>query len=87
MTKDQIYAGKPYWLNFDEEERNSFFSRSAGMKPWQYKEYKDHKVITTLGSNMDYETIEVDLTGTEPEFACLRATLYIDAEEVQVYEA
>ena len=36
---------------------------------------------------MDYETIEVDLTGTEPEFACLRATLYIDAEEVQVYEA
>lgn len=87
MTKDQIFAGKPYWLNFDEEERNSFFSRSAGMKPWQYKEYKDHKVITTLGSNMDYETIEVDLTGTEPEFACLRATLYIDAEEVQVYEA
>lgn len=87
MTKDQILANKPYWLNFDEEERNSFFSRSAGMKPCQYKEYKDHKVITTLGSNTDYEIKEVDLTGTEPEFACLRATLYIDAKEVQAYEA
>ena len=87
MTKDQILANKPYWLNFDEEERNSFFSRSAGMKPCQYKEYKDHKVITTLSSNTDYEIKEVDLTGTEPEFACLRATLYIDAKEVQAYEA
>ena len=87
MTKDQIFACKPYWLNFDEEERNSFFSRSAGMKPCQYKEYKDHKVITTLSNNTDYEIKEVDLTGTEPEFACLRATLYIDAKEVQAYEA
>ena len=86
MTNDQICEALPYWLNFDEEERDSFYCRASGMQPWQYKEYKDHKVITTLSSSTDYEIKEVDLTGPAPESAYLRATLYIDAEKVQDYK-
>ena len=89
MNKEQICTSEPYWLNSKEDECLSFFHRYEGAEQDRYEEYKEHKLVSFVDDKgrTNYKVVEVDLVGDDTQSANLRAVLYLEPKNIQIYKA
>ncbi len=89
MTKEQICTSEPYWLNSKKDERLSFFHHYEGVEQDRYEEYKEHKLVSFVDDKgrTNYKVVEVDLVGDDTQSANLRAVLYLEPKNIQIYKA